>query len=411
MSKRKAFVQAYSVTPNDRIIPFTGINTNVQDFIPFGSDNLFPNALALFARKSPNHRGVINSKVEYCMGDGLGPVDEKDEATKELLKKVNFQGESLNKVQENVFLDWFMTGNYWIELITDAKRSFLWFNHLDSTKCRLSKDSTQVLIHPNWNRYTGKNDKHLKTLPIYPNFEPDSKDGITAHRAVIHGFKYEPEFTFYGLPQYIAGKDSVQIDFRTNKWNLGRLKNSMRPGATMVVPVKDEEEGLQVAKSLKTHHTGEEQQGKTLLLTKSRALDNEKAEQAQYIQHTQEDKGSWIKLHEQSTSDIIVAHAWFRALTNLSDNTGFDTQRILNEYNVALSTTITTEQSRFVTVYQELYDQVLGLELPISFTNSPPLQTAEYKYVWEIRKERGQSFDPEDENQKQFITTVPSNTE
>ena len=64
----------------------------------------------------------------------------------------------------------------------------------------------------------------------------------------------------------------------------------------MIVPVKDAAEAKLVNENMKSQFTGEEKQGKTLLLTKSRALENEKADQTQYIPHTQEDKGSWIIL-------------------------------------------------------------------------------------------------------------------
>lgn len=384
-------------------MPYSGITPNMNDFIPFGSDNLFPNALALFSRQSPNHRGVLNSKVSYCLGNGIFPADEKDTATQALIDSINFEGESLNDVQMRLFLDRFMVGNYYLECITDKNRSFLWFNQLDATMCRNSKDNESILIHPDWTRYTGKSDKFLKTLPKYPNFEPDTVDGISAYRCVFHKFDYEPEFTFYGIPQWIAGKDSVQIDLRTNKWNLGRLKNSFRPGATMVVPVSDATEGDVVTKAIKDHYTGEEKQGKTLVLTKSRALENEKADQTQYIPHTQEDKGSWNELHKQSLGDIIVSHAWFRALTSIADNTGFDTERILNEYGTALATVITTEQENFIKTYQKLYRETLNADFPITFRNSPPLQTDKYKYIWEARRDKGLPFDPEDEKQKQLI--------
>ena len=249
--KGKSLYSAYSIKPNDRITPYTGVEINHNDFIPFGADNLFPNALALFSRQSPNHRGVMNSKVTYCMGDGIFPQDETNQEIADMISKVNFDNESLNQVTEKSFLDRFMTGNVYVELITDKNRTFLWFNHLDSTQCRLSKDKENILIHPNWARYTGKRDKHVKVLPLYPNFQPDSEDGVTAYRAVFRLFDYEPEFTYYGIPRYIAGKDSVQIDLRTNKWNLGRLKNSFRPGATVVVPVKDAKEGETVTKEIK----------------------------------------------------------------------------------------------------------------------------------------------------------------
>lgn len=402
---RKSFLGSYSYTPADKIQPFTGVKENYHDYIPFGSDNLFPNALAMFARKSPNHRGVLNSKVKYCLGDGIFPEDEKDTDLQVQIDSINQEGESLNLIQKKLYLDRFMTGNYYIELITDATRSFLWINHIDATKCRLSKDEKKVIIHSDWSKDTGTGDKHRIVRAKYPEFEADTKGELSVYRSIFHGFDYEPEFTFYGLPLYIAGKDSVQIDLRTNKWNLGRLKNSFRPGATLIVPVKDSIEGKAVSKMVKKQFTGEEKQGETFLLTKTRALDSEKADQTQYIPHTEDEKGSWTDLHKQSTGDIIVAHSWYRALSGIADNTGFDTERILNEYNTALSSVITTEQTSFVQVYSKLFREVIGQDLEIVFRNSPPLQDDNYKYVWELREEKGLEVDKEDP--QQMIVIIP----
>ena len=121
MPRKQTLFSASSIRPIDRIVPYSGIAPNMQDFIPFGSDNLFPNALALFSRQSPNHRGVLNSKVNYCLGDGLFPLDEKDTATQDILDSINFEGESLNDVQMRLFLDRFMVGNYDLECITDKR--------------------------------------------------------------------------------------------------------------------------------------------------------------------------------------------------------------------------------------------------------------------------------------------------
>jgi len=400
---RKALYTASAVTPKDMITPYSGVSPNYNDYIPFGSDNLFPNALALFTRQSPNHRGVVDSKIEYCLGDGIVPVNENDSELEDMIARINFEGESLIDIQEKLYRDEFTTGNIYLEAITDKNQSFLFLNHIDATMCRLSRDKDKILIHPDWSQYTGKNDKHLKSLPLYPNFEPDSVKGISAYRCIFRAFKYEPEFTFYGIPKWIAGKDSVQIDIRTNKWNLARLKNSFRPGATLVVPVSGKAEAKKVNDMIKGHYSGEDNQGKPLLITKSRALENEKADQTQYIPHTTEDKGSWTELHTQSLSDVIVAHSWYRALTGIADNTGFDTQRILNEYDVALSTTITTIQSRYIKIYQKLYNDVTGQQVELTFQNSPPIKTDKYKFIWEARRDRGLPFDETDEKQKLII--------
>jgi len=372
----------------------------MRDYIPLGSDNLFPQALARFARSSPNHRGILDSKHTYIVGDG---ITSEDTATQTLIEAVNYEDQSLTEVASPIIFDDILSGNAWIELITDRNGSFLWFNHLDTTKCRLSKDRDFVIMHPDWARDKGKTDKNRIMLPVYPNFQQVPGDKYSAFRCVYHLKRYEPEFVYYGLPKYISSKDSIQIDFKTNKWNLARLKNSFRVSGILVVPVKDKEESKDVIDYINREYIGEDNQAKLLTITKSRARDNEKADQTQLVETKQDDEGSWMDLHRQSIGDMVVSHGWFRSLTGLADNTGFDTQRILNEYEVALNTVIKPMQGEYVKLFQKLYREVTGQELELNFVNQPPFDTDDYKYIWELRKEKGLDFNENDPMQKLLV--------
>ena len=397
-------IQARFVNLSDKDIkPYneTSLSNNTHDYIPFGFDNLFPQALALFSRLSPNHRGILNSKGRYIFGKG---ITSEDESFAEELQVVNYQGQSINDVVKRMITDDLRFGNDWIELISDRNRSFLWFNHLDSTKVRLAKNKEECIIHPNWASYKGKTDKHRRVLPLYPNWVQDEgEDDFRAWRCVVHVKGYEPEFVYYGLPEYIAGKDSLQIDYKTNKWNLARLKNSFRISGLLVVPVKDEAESKDVLDYIDKNYIGEDNQSKLLTITKSRASETEKADQTQFIETKQNDEGSWMDLHKQSAGDMVVTHSWFRSLSGMVDNTGFDTKRILNEYEVALNTVISEYQKKYVDLFKKLYLEVQNREVEMEFVNQPPYDTDDAKYLWEVRKEKGLEFDENDPKQQLLV--------
>jgi hypothetical protein len=367
------------------------------DFIPFGSDNLFPNALARMARMSPNHRGVLNSKTTYMVGGGLTSENDGD------VLEPNADRISLTKTTKNAIFDWNLAGNSWIEIITDAKFSFIYFNHIDVTKVRKSKDEQRAIIHPNWRNESSTKDLR-KELPIYPKFEYVKGDnGSTLLRSVYHFKDYEPEFTFYGVPLWIAGKDSAEIDLKTNRWNLSRLENSFRTSGILVVPVADATEASAVIDSVESNFTGEGNNSKVLVIAKTRAKENEKADTTQLIETKQDDDGNWINLHTQSLSDIMISHGWFRSLTSLPDNTGFDTNRILNEYKIALSTSIIDVQNMFVNFYKQVYLDLQNREIEIGFINKPPLDDFKYYKLWEARKQKGLDYDENDEAQQIYI--------
>jgi len=397
-------INAKYINLSDRdIVPIqeTSMRLNSLDYIPFGADNLFPQALALFSRVSPNHRGILNSKEGYILGKG---VTSEDEAFAEELGEVNYQGETITDVMRRVITDDLRFGNVWVEFITDRNGSFLWYNHIDSTKVRLAKNREEVLIHPDWSQYKGSSDKWRKVLPLYPKWQQDKdEDGFTAFRTVVHLKEYEPEFVYYGLPDYIAAKDSVQIDYKTNKWNLARLKNSFRISGMLIVPVADEKESKDVLDYVEKNMVGEGNQAKLLTITKSRAADNEKADQTQFIETGGADEGDWMNLHQQSMSDMIVTHRWFRSLVGVADNTGFDTQRILNEYEIALNTVISDYQEKYLGLFQKMYKEVQNRDVELKFINRPPFDTDNYKYVWELRMEKGLDYDENDPAQQIIV--------
>jgi hypothetical protein len=369
------------------------IKQNIHtDYIPFGADNLFPNALARMARMSPNHRGVLNSKTTYMIGGGL--ISEKDEDVLE----PNRDRIPLTKTTKNTIFDYNLSGNGWIEIITDAKRSFIYFNHIDVTKVRLNKEQDMAIIHPNWRIETTS--KQLRqVLPIYPNFIQDGN----VQRSIYQFKDYEPELTYYGIPLWIAGKDSVEIDLKTNRWNLSRLENSFRTSGLLVVPVTDANEAKSVIDNVEKNFTGEGNNSKLLVIAKTRAKENEKADTTQLIETKQDDDGSWINLHSQSLSDIMISHGWYRSLTSLNDNTGFDTNRILNEYKLALSTSIIDVQNMFTDFYKMVYSDLQNRDIEIGFINKPPLDDYNYHYVWEARQKIGLDFDETKPEQQQLI--------
>jgi hypothetical protein len=402
LSQRQGVTLSY--VPDYEISPPRGLDYTYTNFYPFGSDNLFPQATALFSRTSPIHRGIIKSKIIYMIGGG---ITTEDKALSYLLEKCNFEGENITAVLKKICRDDVTGGNAWLEVITDPRRSFVWFNHIDYTKVRRVKDKKAVLIHPDWTFYKGKLDSQIKELPMYPDFLNEVNEyGAAVSRSVYHIAEYEPEFVYYGIPGWIGGKDSILIDLKTNKWNLARLKNAFKVSGFLIVPVKDTAESDKILDYIESQHIGEGNQAKLMVLTKSRATEGEKGSSAQFIESKQEDEGSWSKLHEMGISDIVVAHSWFRALASLADNTGFDTRRILNEYEVARRTVIQERQDLYLSILKKIFLELKNYQAELTFINKPPAEDHSWKRIWEIRRDKGLDFNETDSEQQKIV--IPS---
>ncbi len=379
----------------------TAADTIVErDFIRFGVQNNFPSAIQRLNRQSVTHRSIINAKAVYITGKGFN-FDDSNSFLEEFTKTANSENQSLKNVSKNLIKDFSGGGNAYLEIVTDPQQSFLNFFQKDWTKGRVAKTKDGIFFHPKWRLYQSK--KSLaKFLPSYPNFE--LIDGLM--RSVFHFKEYESEFTNYGLPVWISGLDAAGIAYKTTKWNLSRLDNSFQSSGIVLVDGKiGKKDAEDLKKEFKKEFTGEKKQGQIMFIIKQLGGGG-----TTFTPINEGAEGDWIKLHAQSDQDIITAHNWFRSLSGLSDNTGFDTNRIRQEYEVALNTVIIDQQDFFAEQYRRIIEEVTGVDASsLRFVNESPISIADQissdKVVkkGEARELLGLPVDENDPRMDEFI--------
>lgn len=127
--------------PHNRIDPFVvqgSTEAGATHYWRWGDDNLFPNALALMARRSTTHRRIINDKADYVSGKGFS-FNEGDPTLARFIESANGTGETLRQVFNKLAFDKALFGNAFLEIVTPPERSFLSFYHQDASKCRIAK--------------------------------------------------------------------------------------------------------------------------------------------------------------------------------------------------------------------------------------------------------------------------------
>lgn len=380
--------------------PLTGAvaaQTAQKNCWSWGDDNLFPNALALMSRRSTTHRRILNDKADYISGKGFS-IDGSCRKVAGLVETVNGAGESMRQLIGKLAFDKCLFGNAFVEIVTDSGRSFLSLFHQDASRCRVARDGRSVVLHHDWSRFKVA---EAETLPLYPRFA-ECKDGTL--RSMIHYKDYEPMFENYGVPTYIAGMNVSAIAYKTDKWNISRLDNSFQLSGVMMLDgtVESEAEAEQLLKTAQSKFAGKP--GQVMFVIKDAA----ESDNSRFIPISSSNEGDWKSLHEQATSDIVIAHSWFRSLSGLDYGTGFSAERILHEYEVALNTVILSAQEELMEPLRIVISLITGEDAgSLRIVNQPPTRSKPlYMKVWEARKADGLDFDPTDPQQQLFVAQV-----
>ncbi len=364
-------------------------------FWRWGDDNLLPNALALLSRRSTVHRRIINDKADYIAGKGF--VSD-DTFLGEFVQRVNGSEESLRQIIYKLAFDKSLFGNAFLEVVTDTKRSFLSLYHQDASRCRIACDQKHIILHHNWAQFRHS---EAKQLPIWPLMEEQS-DGTM--RSIVHYKDYEPQFAHYGIPPYIAGMDVSTIAYKTDNWNISRLDHSFQPSGVMMLDseLDSEQELNDLIRTAERKFSGKP--GQVLFILK----DDTEGDNSRFIPITSQNEGDWRELHDQAVGDIVVAHSWFRSLSGLEYSSGFSSERILHEYEVALNTIILPEQEELMEPICNILHSILKIDCSsLTIINRPPSRSKPiYMKVWEARRADGLEYDPEDPEQQYYLAQI-----
>ena len=397
MEKRKTkSLVAVANSKQESLFTISKRSVESEKFWRWGDDNLLPCALSLMSRRSTTHRRIINDKADYIAGKGFS-FDEQEPLLAQIVGRANGQGDSLRRILYRLAFDKALMGNAFLEIVTDQERSFLSLYHQDASHCRLARDSQHILLHHDWSSFKSE---EAKSLPLYPHFEQQA-DGTL--RSIVHYKEYEPMFAHYGVPKYIAGMGVSAIAYKTDCWNISRLDNSFQLSGIMMLDatLESETEAERLVQTAEKRFAGTP--GQVMFV-----VGGDENNSSRFIPLESHNEGDWSALHDQATSDIVIAHSWFRSLSGLDYSAGFSAERILHEYEVALNTVILAEQEELLAPIKRILREVVGVDgSSLEIVNRPPTRSKPvYMKVWEARKADGLEYDADDERQQAFLSEI-----
>mgnify|MGYP003293533083 CR=1 FL=1 len=363
----------------------------------WGDDNMLPYALSLISRRSVAHRRILNDKADYIAGKGLVCGDNSP-LVSHLIVSANGDGDTLRDIVHRLAFDEALFGNAFLEVVTDAEHSFLALYHHDASKCRVARDSEHIILHHNWLAF---NSSDARSLPLFPRFE-EQADGTL--RTMLHYKDYEPMFQHYGVAGYLAAVDAAAIAYKTDKWNISRLDNAFQLSGVMMLDsvVDSEAEADRIVRMAEEKFAGNP--GQVLFVLRDKA----EGDNSRFIPINTATDGDWHMLHTQAENDLIIAHSWFRSLSGLDYSSGFSSERILHEYEVALNTVILPEQEQLLSPIRKVIELVLGVDASsLEIVNRPPTRSKpQYMRIWEARKADGLDYDESDPEQQHFLVSL-----
>ena len=282
----------------ERIDEVTNMQRINTPYIPFGVDNLFPQYLAEIKRKSPTHRAILGQKKILSIGQEF---HSENEMLVKFLENVNID-QSLREVYASVIDDYYCFGNSYLQIVKHKTGINLY--HIDATKCRVSKDQEYVYIHPDWTQYQATK-KDQVVIPIYPNFENNT--------SIIQFKDYEPTFSYYGLPDFVAALEWIGIDNHLQKYNLTKFENNFTPSCIVEINGDmGEMEAEELVKEAQQKWTGEGNNSKILFLVK-----NGDTSPANITMLNDSSDGSFMDLQKLTSQNIITAHRWQPAMSGI----------------------------------------------------------------------------------------------
>ena len=170
--------------------------------------------------------------------------------------------------------------------------------------------------------------------------------------------------------------------------------------------VNSEEEAAHIINTAEQKFGGKP--GQVLFVVK----DGSENDNSRFIPLTSSADGDWSTLHDQANDDLVVAHSWFRSLSGLDYSSGFSTERILHEYEIALNTIIISEQEELLEPIRDLLTALLSVDASsLMVINTPPTSSKPgYMMVWEARRADGLDYDESDSRQQLYLSQISNST-
>ncbi|WP_313235734.1 hypothetical protein [Sphingobacterium multivorum] len=260
----------------------------------YGDNNLYPNFLLQLYNDSPIHKGIVNSKVDYILGDDVVYKNSDKKAD----HKVN-KDDTIESLLRKVVKDYIIFNYYAIEVIYNAVGEPVEYNHIPANTIRTNKNKSKFWFNADW--YANQND-----VIEFDGWSQNSIDGGYASK--IYFFNaYTPSVNnTYPIPDYSGAIKSIQTDIDIRDFHSNNINNNFSASSIITFfngePTPEMQNTIQ--NTITNSYTGTD--GKKIVLN----FANEDSKSAEVTNISASDwNDAFMTLKENTINDIIVGHS------------------------------------------------------------------------------------------------------
>jgi hypothetical protein len=190
--------------------PYESPERSNDKFVQWGSDNMYPHFLLRLYNDSPIHSSIVNSKVNYIIGDGLKYSGDTD-----VKVQVNAD-DSFSEFSRKVITDYLIFNYFCVEVVYNKFNQPIEYHSIPAHKIRTNKDKSKF-----W--YFEDIIQNSRKYIVFDRFKPDSKDS-TSKIFFFDGY-FPSVNNVYPIPEYNGSLKSIQNDIEIRDFNLNNIKN------------------------------------------------------------------------------------------------------------------------------------------------------------------------------------------
>lgn len=217
-------------------LPYVNPRQQVNGYIRFGSDNLYPQLLNQMYFTSPLHGAIVDYKTNAAVGGGFEITVDKNATAMEKVDVYTFDKRiKLKKLLPVLTKDVIIHNRVYFYLCFNQIGDLIKIKHIGAEKVRRDKYGENYFICDDWNSQID-----IKTIKPY-------KWGVNQKECLYVWESHSVGQDVYPLPQYSSAMNWAFLDGEMSYLQKSNIINSIFPSFAMMFPKKPQSEEEKMA--------------------------------------------------------------------------------------------------------------------------------------------------------------------